>query len=856
MKQPAWPVLKRYDQDHLRMIALPLGGIGTGTISLGGRGNLRDWEIMNRPAKGFAPPDSFFAVYTEQPSGQRHARALEGPIDEADYITGQKGCGEPNHGLPRFRSCRFSAAYPFGQVELADADLPVTALVQGFNPLIPGDVAASSIPAAILRFVLTNSTAEPVRAAVCGTVANFIGCDGAFGSPSGNRNGYRERAGATPLRGILLSSAGVDAAAEQAGTIALATDAAGEVSYRTAWLDEPAPWPLRDFWEDFSTDGRLEPRTAGAGATPHASLAATLTLPAHGTSSVTLVIGWHFPNRMAWSPIGGFTEPTAAMAQPIATSGGDAGGARGPRVGNHYATCYRDAWDVVERTFADLPRLEADTAAFVRAVCESDLPDAVKEAALFNVSTLRTQICFRTEDGDFHGFEGGFSNEGCCMGSCNHVWGYEHATASLFLELSQRMREVQFLHATDDDGLMHFRVHLPLPRARDHSFAAADGQMASVLKLYRDWQLGGDSAWLARLWPKARACMEFCWTPGGWDGDRDGVMEGPQHNTLDYELFGPNPLMAAWYLAALHAAAHMARAMNDHAFADRCSELAARGRTWVDAHLFNGDYYEQQIRPPEPGAAAPRGLVMEHAERRLRLPDQLGAGCQVDQLAGQCAAHVCDLGYVLEPEHVRRTLQSILRYNYRTEFHSHFNHLRTFALGDEQALIYASYPRGGEPRWSLRRKSEIWNGSEYTAAVGMLYAGQVEGGLQVIEAIRSRYDGRKRNPFSEIECGEHYVRSMAAWSALLALTGFAYSRPTGRLTFSAAPDKAEWVWSSGTAWGRCRQTPFAGATEVTVTVGYGELELRELVLREFGSTSLPRPRMLAAGDSVTVTLTR
>ncbi|SVD42236.1 uncharacterized protein METZ01_LOCUS395090, partial [marine metagenome] len=47
---PAWPVLKTYDRDHLARIALPLGGIGTGTVSLGGRGDLRDWEIVNRPA--------------------------------------------------------------------------------------------------------------------------------------------------------------------------------------------------------------------------------------------------------------------------------------------------------------------------------------------------------------------------------------------------------------------------------------------------------------------------------------------------------------------------------------------------------------------------------------------------------------------------------------------------------------------------------------------------------------------------------------------------------------------------------------------------------------------------------------
>ena len=61
----SWPVLTKYDQDHLTHIALPLGGIGTGTVSLGGRGDLRDWEIVNRPAKNFSPKYSFFSIYIE-----------------------------------------------------------------------------------------------------------------------------------------------------------------------------------------------------------------------------------------------------------------------------------------------------------------------------------------------------------------------------------------------------------------------------------------------------------------------------------------------------------------------------------------------------------------------------------------------------------------------------------------------------------------------------------------------------------------------------------------------------------------------------------------------------------------------
>src|SRR5512139_3955173 len=82
--RPDWPVLRTYDRDHVDKIALPLGGIGTGTVSLGGRGNLLDWEIMNRPAKGYTPfagqqTGPFFAVHVEG-EGTGFTRALEGPL--------------------------------------------------------------------------------------------------------------------------------------------------------------------------------------------------------------------------------------------------------------------------------------------------------------------------------------------------------------------------------------------------------------------------------------------------------------------------------------------------------------------------------------------------------------------------------------------------------------------------------------------------------------------------------------------------------------------------------------------------------------------------------------------------------
>src|SRR5688500_4796377 len=198
--QSGCPVLVRYDPAHLALVALPLGGTGTGTVSLGGRGGLRDWEIVNRPAKGFAPHNSFLALQITRPGGKTIARALEGVLGPP--YEGAHGSTVPNHGLPRFRSCSFAAAYPFGQLQLADPDVPVQVRIEAFNPLVPGDAERSGIPAAVMRFVLTNTTGDPLSAAVCGNVENFIGYDGKRGAAKGNRNSFRTATQPAPIQGV------------------------------------------------------------------------------------------------------------------------------------------------------------------------------------------------------------------------------------------------------------------------------------------------------------------------------------------------------------------------------------------------------------------------------------------------------------------------------------------------------------------------------------------------------------------------------------------------------------------------------------------------------------------------------
>ena len=818
-----WPVLKKYDREHIYKIALPIGGIGTGTVSLGGRGNLQDWEIMGIPAKGYNPGSgrnnsTFFTLYTEI-NGKKDLRLLEGAVPFYEY-EGASGAIATNHGLPRFSEATFDAAYPFGQVNLKTPQIPVSVRMKAFNPMIPGDIDNSSIPVAVIDYELTNHSKEAVKFSICGSMQNFIGNDGTESKAKDNRNSYRNENG---IRGIFMTSEGVDKKLDQWGTISLSTPSKGEVTYRTAWLTERWGSSILDFWDDLSADGKLENRNDEVSEKPMASIALGDILPPESTVTIRFLITWNFPNRTAWS------------AEPLQ---------------NYYSLNYSDSWDVAKKTLEDLDRLESKTIGFVKAFCGSNLPSGVKEAALFNLSTLRSQTCFRLSDGNFYAWEGCNDNSGCCFGSCTHVWNYETATAFLFGDLAKIMRKIEFGVATHPSGLMSFRVKLPLDNIPEFSKVAADGQMGCLIKLYREWQLSGDDNFLNELYPKAVSALSYAWKKGGWDSNQDGVMEGVQHNTMDVEYYGPNPQMTVWYLGALRAMEEMSIYMKDKEMAAKCRKLFLSGSKWTDENLFNGEYYIHKILVPKKEDIPEEQLVgMGSAD--YGNPDyQLGEGCLVDQLVGQYLAHVCGLGYLLRKENVAKTLQSIMKYNYQSDLSDHFNCFRSYALGNEAALLMASYPKS-RPVNPFPYFTEVMTGFEYTAAIGMLYEGQTEEGLKCITNIRERYDGRKRSPFDEAECGHHYGRAMASWSAVMALSGFHYSGVTKEMKFG---DKTgQFFWSDGYAYGTADISagePGAKRT-VIITVLNGKSNIRKMTIEGVGSASEKKVKSLNAGESHT-----
>lgn len=797
-----WPVLKHYDQNHLYHIALPLGGIGTGTVSLGGRGELRDWEIMNVPAKQYStvtPGNNapFFAIYTKEAGKQAQTTLLSGPLYDHEYLH-YEGRPVNHHGFPRFSEASFDAAYPFGQVRLADKALPVRVTVKGFNPLIPGDADNSGLPVAVLSYEVTNLTDAPLEVAVCGSIRNFIGKDGSKYTfnwkgdyvPLGakkNKNTYKDADG---LKGIYFHSEGVQQDDPAYGTMALTTQSSGKVSYRTSSVPDDWNNAILNFWDDFSADGMLTECDVQADDDPMASLAVMKTIAPGQTATYSFFLTWSFPNRKAWSE---------------------------SVVGNYYCTQYPDAWHAACSIVPRIPELEKNTLLFVNSFLSSSLPDVIKEAALFNLATLRSQTVFRLPSGHLMGWEGVMDRYGSCMGSCTHVWNYEMATSFLFGDLARTMRDVEFNYATRYDGLMNFRAALPLSEAAKGNAAAADGQMGCIMKFYRDWQLSGDNQFLADNWEQIKKVMSYAWVKGGWDGNQDGVMEGSQHNTMDVNYFGPNPQMGFWYLGSLRAAEEMAAAMKDRTFEKKCRQLFAQGSEWMDANLFNGEYYEHKITDPTTFE-----FINMDDESRIP-PYQLGKGCLVDQLVGQYMAHICGLGYLADPTNIRTTMENVMKYNYVDDFSRHFNNMRSYVMGHESGLLMASWPKG-RLKVPFPYFAEVMTGFEYCAAVEMMYEGMEDKALTCIKAIRDRHDGARRNPFSEAECGHHYARSMASWAAVLASSGFHYSAVSGCMQITDRPGR--YFWSNGYAWGVCEVSD----SNVSIEVLKGSLNLRKLIV--------------------------
>jgi non-lysosomal glucosylceramidase len=763
---------RRFSGKNAAEVAFPLGGIGTGTVSLGGRGELRDWEIFNRPNKGARLPWTFFSIRaatvgTDKPQ----FRVLEAPL-QPPYNAGYNGqydgsgFGPPRDsapGIPRMQWADFTGEYPFARIEFFDAELPVDVCLEAWNPMIPHNADDSGIPVAIFSWTITNPGDEPVDVTLLGNLP-------------ANANG--ELGEVTVRREKGLTSLQVDLCKEKPqepghGSMALSTTWP-ETTYQTC--RDGGEWfsSLRNFVEQVLHSGRLlDDDSPASGETEQyvGSLGMVARVEPGATITLPMFLTWSFPSfQKYWHE---------CACKECDTK---------PTWRNYYAAAFPDAWAAAQYVSTNLDRLERETRLFHDVLFDSTLPTVVTDAISSQMSIIRSTTCIRLPDGTFYGFEGCHGSGGCCEGSCTHVWNYALTHAFLYPDLERSMREAEYKFSMFPDGKVCFRAQLPLGVPPTDFHACADGQMGAIMQVYRDWQLGAGDDWLAEIWPLTKKSMEYAWVQ--WDADRDGLMEGIQHNTYDTELHGPNAMCGIPYLGALRSAALMADHMGEPEFAEECRRIEENGSKHLDRLLFDGEYY---IQPYDPASG---------------LKYQVGDGCLVDQVFGQLQATAYGLGYVLPEEHIRSAIESVYRYNFKVGLWDHFNFSRVFTINDEAGTLICTWPKGGRPETSIVYADETMIGFEYQLAAHLVYEGMTDEGLVVLKAVRDRHDGERRNPWNEFECGNHYARSMANWGVKLALDGFTFNASERRLGFAPKVNREQFrtFWATATGWGRYSQS--------------------------------------------------
>ncbi len=782
-----------------------LGGIGTGNISIGARGNFTDFEIFGLPNTGMDSPYTFFAFRSEDEKGNVVTKALEGqlvpPFEHSHGFTAWE-----IGGLPRFKETTMTGEYPYVWIDFADEEVPFDITMEAYTPFIPLQVEESAIPCGIVRYKVKNTSDSTQKVSIAGSLANLCNYSGRdiWNKPlfeGESKNTFLSREGCCGLS-LTTESKGKDELGFMDMGI-FTTDQ--EVFYREYW-NEGAWWDgLQDFWNDFSEDGLLDNHRVikAQGNRMHrsdikiGSLGMKKVLEPGETKEYLFLITWCHPWRIrSWDQLQDVRKNNRSLIK------------------NYYATLYPSAIAAAEYAAANLERLEELTAAFHNSFFGSTYPDYVLDAVASNLTVIRSNTCFQVEDGTFFAYEGCFNIAGCCDGNCTHVWNYAQSLAHMFPQLEQSMRYTEFLDETDEEGAMRFRARTYLQDEPWELPPAADGQLGCILRLYRDWRFSGDQEFLTRLWPYAQKALDFAMRY--WDQDGDGALDGQQHNTYDIEFYGMNAMINSIYIAALKAGEQMALFLGDKNKAEEYRRIYEAASAIVDHDCFNGSYYIQKIED-----------VNEYKY-------QFGDGCLSDQLFGQQLAHMAGLGYVFNEEHVKKAVKAIYDNNFKTSLHKHCNLQRTYALNDEAGLLICTWPSGNRPEIPFVYSDEVWTGIEYQVASHLIYEGFVTEGLNIAKAVRNRHDGIRRNPWNEVECGNHYARSLASYGLILALSGFHCELPHNKIKLAPvmSDDTFKTFFTCGKAWGTITVTKDrdTGVKSIMTEVLYGTLDGIEIEL--------------------------
>lgn len=259
--------------NELRYVGMPVGGLGCGTVYLGGDGRLWCWDVFHQRHEGVVPnvltggalTDPFGGVVRER-DGANFVRPSEqqSPWNVDLGFSLQIGDAAPRPlDHTGFRDVEFEWRYPIGLVRYADPAVPLRVELEAYTPFVPLDADRSSFPATVLRWRLVATGDAPVRAAVVASVRNpVLRCQPAVGARVRVDRPWAVEPGNAPgaaARGVLCTTEPV--ASERVIRPDLVVDDFERADWGTwtaegdAFVGGPLPWADRASYHDLRGHG-------------------------------------------------------------------------------------------------------------------------------------------------------------------------------------------------------------------------------------------------------------------------------------------------------------------------------------------------------------------------------------------------------------------------------------------------------------------------------------------------------------------------------------------------------------------------------------------------------------------------
>lgn len=793
-----------YSGKELKFIGMPVGGLTTGQVYLGGDGRLWYWDIFNINRINPVNPGAGDKFYLN-PMTQDHR------FEQGFSIRVKKAITAFSKKLSTggFSDISFRGEYPIGKVTYKDSDIPVTVELESFTPFIPTDYDKSGFPAVVMQYHIKNESDSPLELELMGWLQNTANYFTAKGTKGKHINTISKANGLLQL----VNTSQVSQEAQDApdyGNMTLSLLNTDENSWASPKVIDDVTYNSAGI-----APSKKITESADIGDVITGALGQNLNLKAGEKRTVTFIISWYFPNVNKVNI---------------------------PRLRNHdnlryyYSKKFKSSADVASKINQEKDFLFTTTKDWNKTWYNSSLPVWFLDRTFVNTSTLATASCYRFDDltddpvneGRFYAMEGVYLGEG----TCTHVFHYEQAFGRVFPNMARQLREqIDFGLSWDKRGFVGYRAEHSGIGKHDGRGYAIDGHAGTILRAYREHTTSSNSDFLNKNWKKIKAGINYLITQDSEKtGKTDGIIEGAQYHTLDRPWYGKISWITTMYNAALQVGVALGNEMGDKQFAKKCEEIAGQGFVNIPKELFNGEFFFNELDA-----------------NHLDAPNT-NRGSHIDQMLGQSWAQQVGLPRILPKDKTDKALASIFKYHYQEDVGKYLDtatikNVRFYALPKEAGTIMTTFPKGGADIAAGKVKhdwdkltvgyfSESMTGFTYQAAAHMISEGLVDEGMTMIKAIHDRYAPEKRNPYNEIEYGSHYIRAMSSYGAFIAASGFTIHEPKGKIGFSPKINASNFksAFITGNSWGTFTQKRIKQQQENSLKIIYGRLSLSTIEL--------------------------